>query len=179
MARLVDQGRVILRANPSALTGYDDTKPDLLNSQNGNYQFMSDSSGLLQVTDYATLTTATTTQAGNVKGYYQDSKLQQGELGSPILQDGAQYIAHNENNLPSPTSTVYPVANTTVYRNTDGTGAETTSYTYTWFTSGGPRTNQIQSQTTTLPVISAAQTDTIAWILHRMRRLRIQERGVR
>jgi hypothetical protein len=30
-----------------------------------------------------------------------------------------------------------------------------------------------------VPVICAAQTDTVAWILHRMRRLRIQERGVR
>lgn len=30
-----------------------------------------------------------------------------------------------------------------------------------------------------VPVISAAQTDTVDWILHRMRRLHIQERGVR
>ena len=30
-----------------------------------------------------------------------------------------------------------------------------------------------------VPVICAAQSDTVAWILHRMRRLRVQERGVR
>jgi hypothetical protein len=30
-------GRIILRAEPSALTGYDDTKADLLNSVMGHY----------------------------------------------------------------------------------------------------------------------------------------------
>jgi hypothetical protein len=40
-----------------------------------------------------------------------------------------------------------------VYRNTDGTGAETTSYAYTWF----PNTVGEQSVTTTAPVISAGQ----------------------
>jgi hypothetical protein len=34
-------GRVILTANPSALTGYDDSKADLLNSVNGTYTYRS------------------------------------------------------------------------------------------------------------------------------------------
>ena len=46
-----------------------------------------------------------------------------------------------------------PEATYTVYRNDDGTGAETTSYAYTWYTG----TVQMESMTTTLPVISAAQ----------------------
>ena len=37
-----NQGRVILRAEPSAVTGYDDTKADLLNSVSNNYQYLSD-----------------------------------------------------------------------------------------------------------------------------------------
>src|SRR5262249_34721703 len=41
----------------------------------------------------------------------------------------------------------------TVYRNTDGTGGETTSYSYTFFTG----TNQVQSMTVTKPGISATQ----------------------
>jgi RHS repeat-associated protein len=49
--------------------------------------------------------------------------------------------------------TFYPVANKTVYRNTDGTGAETTQYAYTWF----PGTARGQSKTVTKPVVSAAQ----------------------
>ncbi len=48
---------------------------------------------------------------------------------------------------------VYPVASETSYRNTDGTGAATTSFSYTWFTG----TAQIQSETVSKPVISAAQ----------------------
>ena len=80
-------------------------------------------------------------------GYYQDTKIQQGETGSTILQAAQQYIAHTASGV-----TIYPVANTTRYRNTNG-GAETTSYSYTWFTN----TNQIQSQTTTLPTISSGQ----------------------
>jgi YD repeat-containing protein len=49
--------------------------------------------------------------------------------------------------------TVYPIASSTVYRNTDGTGAETTSYAYTWFTYQA----RPQSMTVTRPTISAAQ----------------------
>ena len=40
-----------------------------------------------------------------------------------------------------------------MYRNSDGTGAETTAYSYTWFW----ETVQEQSETTTLPVISTAE----------------------
>src|SRR5262249_52683797 len=39
------------------------------------------------------------------------------------------------------------------YRNTDGTGGETTTYTYTF----DPGTVQVQSRTTALPAISAAE----------------------
>ena len=45
------------------------------------------------------------------------------------------------------------MATQTVYRNTNGTGPETTSYTYTWFSG----TTQMQSETVTKPVISAAE----------------------
>jgi RHS repeat-associated protein len=141
-------GRIILKANPSALTGYDDTKADLLNSQSGNYQYMSDNSGLVEVTDYGTSTTATSSSAGDVLGYYKDTKLQQGELGSPMLQRTDQYFSQTANGV-----TVYPMATRTVYRNTDGTSAETTSFSYTWFAG----TVQQQSVAVSLPVVSAAQ----------------------
>lgn len=139
-------GRAILRALPSAITGYDDTKSDLLNSVSNNYQYMSDNSGLVEITDYAASTTATSSTPGNVAGYLQDTKIKQGELGTAILTSAQQYIAHTANSI-----TIYPPANTTGYRNTDGTGTETTSYSYTFFTS----TNQIQSISTTLPAGTA------------------------
>jgi len=141
-------GRVILRALPSAITGYDDTKSDLLNSVSSNYQYMRDSSGLVEITDYASSTTATPSTPGNVAGFLQDTKIKQGELGTTILISGQQYYSHTANSV-----TIYPTANSTRYRNTDGTGAETTSNSYTFFTG----TNQIQSIAISLPVISSSQ----------------------
>jgi RHS repeat-associated protein len=48
---------------------------------------------------------------------------------------------------------IYRVAATTIYRNADGTGAETIRYNYTWL----PGTTRLLSMTTTLPVVTAAQ----------------------
>src|SRR5205085_491518 len=98
--------------------------------------------------DYYASTTAGEATAGGAANYLQDVKVQQGELGAGVLQEQWQYYAHTAGG-----ATVNPVATDTVYRNTDGTGAETTSSAYTWFTG----TAQPQSVTITLPVVSAAQ----------------------
>jgi RHS repeat-associated protein len=143
-----NQGRVILQANPSAVTGYNDGYADLLHNQNGHYQYLSDHSGLITLYDYASTTTATESAPGRVAGYQQDSKIEQGQLGTPILQESMQYFAHTANGI-----SVDPLATDTVYRNTNGSGAETTRYGYTWYANSV----QMQSMTTTLPVISAAQ----------------------
>jgi RHS repeat-associated protein len=141
-------GRLILQANPSAVTGYNDSYADLLDqNQVGDYGYLSSTTGLIQLTDYYSSTTATETTPGGAAGYYQDTKLEQGKAGTPILQSSAQYFAHTAG------MTIYPVATSTVYRNTDGTGAETTSYAYTWYTG----TTAMQTKTVSLPVISAAE----------------------
>jgi RHS repeat-associated protein len=143
-------GRLVLSAWPSAVTGYDETKPDLLNNVNGSYQYLSSSSGLIETTDYYASTDSTindTTPSG-VAGYIQDVKIQQGQTGTPALQSSVQYYKHSGAN-----ATVYPVATQTVYRNPDGTGAETTSYAYGWFANS----TRMQSETVSKPVISAAQ----------------------
>ncbi len=143
-----DQGRVISMANPSAVTGYDDSHADLLNNQNGHYQYLSDNSGLITRYDYYSTTTATETTPGGVTGYQYDTQIQQGQQGTLIPQEKFQYFAHTANGI-----TVNPLATDTVYRNTDGTGGETTSYSYTYFAG----TVQMQSMTTTMPVISTSQ----------------------
>ncbi len=141
-------GRPLWRALPSAVSGYDDTKPDLLDSVNGNYQHLRDSAGLIETTAYYTSTTATETTPGGVSGYFQERKLQRGETGTAVLQETRQYWVHSGGG-----ATVYPVASATVYRNTNGTGAQTTSLSYTWFASS----TQMQSLTLSKPVISTAQ----------------------
>jgi site-specific DNA recombinase len=65
------QGRIDLLAAPSALTGFDESSPDLLVSTNGNYQYLSDTDGLIQIISYYTTTTATETTPGGVAGYEQ------------------------------------------------------------------------------------------------------------
>src|SRR5205823_2368091 len=97
--------------------------------------------------DYATSTTATSMAAGDVASYLKDGKVAQGETATAILVAGQQYISRTGG------STVYPVASTTAYRNTDGTGGETTSYSYTWQSS----TDLPQSVAVSAPVVSSGQ----------------------
>jgi hypothetical protein len=142
------QGRLIEEAEPSAVTGYSDGNADLMNfQQDGTSMYLSNSSGVINLYDYGASTTATSTTPGDVLGYAKDDKVQVGQVGTPILLDSTQYIANTANGV-----TVYPQATSTVYRNADGTGAETTTDTYTWYAG----TNQIQSDTTTAPVVSGA-----------------------
>jgi YD repeat-containing protein len=146
--RYDNNGREVLHAQPSAVSGYDDTRADLLNNQSGNYQYLRDSSGLLIVTDYGTSTTATSSTLGDVTGFRKDVKVQQGETGTAILQNARQYFTHSNGSV-----SVAIVGSTTAYRNTDGTGGETTSSTFTWFSG----TNLVQSATVSLPTISSGQ----------------------
>jgi hypothetical protein len=88
------QGHVILEADPSAVTGYSDAYADLLHNVSGAYQYLSNSSGKITLFDFYAATTATETTAGGVTGYEQDVKLEQGQQGTPILQETWQYFAH-------------------------------------------------------------------------------------
>jgi hypothetical protein len=119
-------GRILLQAQPSAVTGYNDSYADLLNNQNGLYQYLSNTSGLLTKYDYCASTTATETTAGGVAGYQQDVNLLQGQQGTAVEQSSTQYFLHTAGGI-----SVAPTATATVYRNTGGGGGETTSYAYT------------------------------------------------
>jgi hypothetical protein len=132
-------GQLTLAAEPSAISGYNDTYADLLDNVNGVYQYLNNSSGLITRYDYYTT---------GVPNTLQDAKIQQGQSGTLSLQETWQYFAYSYNG-----QTIPFVASDTVYRNTDGTGAETTSYSYTWYSG----TAQIQSETDTAPVISSTE----------------------
>jgi RHS repeat-associated protein len=142
------QGREILEAAPSAISGFDENRPDLLNNQAGNYTYLYENTGLIATATYYTSTTAGDTTPGGVAGYVNQTSLQRGEVGTSVLQSTTQYFHHTVNGV-----TVNPVATQTVYRLTNGTGTETTSYAYTWFTG----TTQMQSATVTYPIIGTTQ----------------------
>lgn len=142
--RYDDDGRLVLHARPSAITGYSESYADLLHSVSGNYEFLSDNGGLIEKTSYASITTATTTTAGDAAGYEQSRSLQQGENGTPVTQQAKTYIA-----VTGSQGTIYPIASTTAYAES----ARTTSYSYS-YASG---TTQLQSRTTTYPTVSTGQ----------------------
>jgi RHS repeat-associated protein len=142
-------GRLILEAGPSAVASYVPYQTDLgviLNS----------SDGLINLTDYYPsdpndandpYTPATTTTAGGVAGMIQDTKIQHGTSGTPILQSSMTYLVHSDANGV----TIYPVAASTVYQTTDGGNPETTTYAYnSWY----PNTNQVQDESVTLPTVT-------------------------
>jgi len=149
-----NRGRQILAAMPSAITGYDETKNDLLNfdAGTGRYQYLRDHDGLIQITNYYTSTTATPTTPGGVAGYVQFTKIKKGQLGTEIKLTEATYIKRT--GTGSGNRTVYPVADQYIYPDeNDPTRRIKTSHAYTWYTNK----TQVQQRTTTLPVVPVDQ----------------------
>jgi|GEM_PF-6501179 len=146
--RYDNSGHVILRADASGVSGYNDTYADLVNYGAGGSTYLNANSGLFTVYSYYTTTTATATSAGGVAGFEASEGISQGQLGTVVAQEAWNYFQQTVNG-----ATDTPVATDTVYRNADGTGAQTTSYAYTWYSG----TTQEQSVTTTLPVVTTAE----------------------
>ncbi|MFO0847175.1 MAG: RHS repeat-associated core domain-containing protein [Gemmataceae bacterium] len=143
--RYDDRGRLVLEAEPSAVTGFDPSNPDLVGYSGGNASYLADAAGLVLTWAYATATTATTTSAGTVTGYLTQSAIQRGETGTPVPQVAQTYLLRPDAGAV--------VASETRYRNDDGTGGQTTTYSYTWQGS----TAAEASVTTTLPTVTTGQ----------------------
>ncbi|MCE2727741.1 MAG: hypothetical protein LW698_13330, partial [Planctomycetaceae bacterium] len=122
--------------------------PDLLNEVAGNFQYISDTSGLIEVTTYATATTATATLAGSVDRFVSSTAVMRGDLGTPVTQEAFTYFVQSGGG-----STVMPLATRTTYPSTNTADAQTTTYAYTF----APGTTQIVSQQTMLPMVTTAQ----------------------
>jgi RHS repeat-associated protein len=147
-------GRAIATINPSAIHSsfYNVSSP-------ASYEAYNDlglteggvlaGQGLIETTKFNSTTTATTSAAGSASGYLEADYIQQGLSGTPVEQDSYDYISRSD----SSGDTIFVSADSTVYRNTNGTGAETTTYSYTWDGS----TLQPAVITTSLPAITTAQ----------------------
>jgi hypothetical protein len=75
--------------------------------------------------------------------------VKQGDLGTTITQEAFTYFSQSA----SDGSMITPLATRTTFPSESTTGAQTTSYAYT-FASG---TTQILAQQTTLPVVNSSQ----------------------
>ena len=102
--------------------------------------------------------TATSSSAGGVNGYVQDTYVRNGETGSKIYQDSKDYIAQTAT-AANGGATVYEVADDTTYGNnatvlgTAGNDARVTAHRYNF--RGG--TTDVLSETTINPPIAATQ----------------------
>jgi RHS repeat-associated protein len=137
-------GQVALVADPSAVTGFSESYKDLVN-YGSSPTYLSASAGLISTTSYGTTTTATTSTAGDVSGFVSGTAVQQGTGGTPVPQSAQTYVE-------SPAGT-FVQATSTAYRNDGGSGAETTTMSYTWQGS----TAMPASVTTTLPTVTTAE----------------------
>ena len=126
-------------ANPSAVTGYNDSYADLLDYAGGSYAYLNASSGLI--------TTLRLLQQHDGDG---DDGGRRGRLSAGSVHP-ARPGRHADSPGDAGNTTPSPRAarrwrrwrRTRSTRNTDGTGAETTSYAYTWFSG----TAQMQTET--------------------------------
>ncbi|QDT44041.1 hypothetical protein Pan241w_41460 [Gimesia alba] len=137
-------GRVILQAEPSAISGYDEQYTDLLHYSGGSYQYLNNSTGLIHLYDFYT-----TTGSGAAEGYPSFTKIQNGENGTPIKLSKTEYSSHSANG-----NTIYLPSKEISYP--DESNQSTTisaSYSYTFHTG----TLQVKQKTITLPVISTSQ----------------------
>jgi hypothetical protein len=93
--------RVLTPFHLPAVSGYNPNAADLLDQSHvGDYAYLNNTTGLIELTDYCTTTTATETTPGGVAGYYEDTTIEQGKLGTPALQESRQYYAHSGGVVP-------------------------------------------------------------------------------
>lgn len=145
------KGRLLVKAEPSAVTTHYEGSPDLVNSPaspGGNAEAIADNTGLVHTFQFGNSTTATATAAGDADGYLKRESLGNGELGTLVPQHDYAYIER----VGSATTT-YPIALSTIYRNTGASGAEATTYSYTWHGTS----NQPASVAVAAPVVTGSQ----------------------
>jgi len=147
------RGLPIWRASPEAVvlpSNLADIEPyrDLVNQSNGNCQYISDSSGMIEVTSYFQSTTATATVANGADRFVSSTAVMRGEKGTPITQEAFTYYVQSAG-----VRTATTVAARTTYPTATTGGGQTTRYLYTWV----PGTTQLNSMTEYLPVVTAEQ----------------------
>jgi len=120
--------------------------------------YISDSTGYIERYHYGRVTTAgsdTTTgtgSAGDIAGFLKSTWIVQGEIdggGNDLIKQNAlTYYLHSDG-----TNTVSPLATSTVYRNTDATGGQTTTMGYSFAASS----LEMTAATVTHPIVTTGQ----------------------
>jgi RHS repeat-associated protein len=146
--RYDDHERPILVAYPSAVSGYSEVYSDLMNYSGGVSPYVNDTSGLIVKDSFYSATDATASTAAGVYGYYASENIQQGETGTAVPQEAWKYFTRTVSG-----NDVGFVGEDKRFRNDDGTGAQATTFSYTW----QGTSYQPDTITMTLPTVTAAQ----------------------
>jgi RHS repeat-associated protein len=143
-------GNLVLSAQASAVSSYDDTQADLGVS-------LKASDGLIHVYDYYTTTTAPeypasghASSGGGVEDYMRRMGVKNGSTGTSVWQSEITYVKKTVGGV-----TRYFTFESTRYADEAATDAETTTYQYTFF--GDTDVPTVATQTVVLPVISVAE----------------------
>ncbi|MEQ9410365.1 MAG: RHS repeat-associated core domain-containing protein [Fuerstiella sp.] len=145
-----DNYQTILIASPAAISGYDESKADLLDKTGGSYQYLRDSAGLI-----------TTYDRHAASGFLSRMSVQEGEQGSSTKLREWEYVLGGGNGSSSSSSSSGasgPVAHkawffskVTEYK--DASTPLETTLSYTWY----ENTAQIEEKTFTWPTVSTDQ----------------------
>ena len=149
-----DDARAVLHANPSAISGYDEQYADLLHEVDGNYEFLRDEEGLIELFEYDA-----------ASGYLTAEKIKEGEDGDEIKLREYEYVtcplcSGSSSSSSSSSSSgggclsAYFTSKATAYPDAvDQDKKLITTYSYTFHTG----TCQVKQKTTTLPSVSSGQ----------------------
>ena len=151
-----ENGNEILRAMPSAVTGYDESLDDLVGQQSGGtYTYLRNNDGLIRLKSYYSSTTATDTTAGGVDGYMASTSIQKGSQGTAIKTGLTKYLASDN----SSGEKTYVVGESESYPDTTNQDATkiTTTYSYQWYAPSGSQGVRMKERVTTLPSIPVSQ----------------------
>jgi RHS repeat-associated protein len=146
--RLEPTRRLVGSAGPGTVTGHSETLTDLVGYSGTGLgaTYLSSSAGAVTKAVLATATTATASTPGDVAGWVREEYVHRGTAEPGVKQAAYTYL------LAGDGKTYVPAA-TTVYRNDDGTGGQTTTLSYTWQGS----TAQPATVTTTRPAVTTGQ----------------------
>jgi RHS repeat-associated protein len=155
--RYNSDGQVAFTTDSSGLNGYSETKDDLVDYISGggsNALYLNDTTGLFTNYTYGTTTSAMDSSAGDVQGVLKTVSIQRGETNPFVVQSDTTYMTRTTGTKGTPSYyQTWKVSGATQYRNDNGTGAQTTSYAYSWQGS----TQQPAQVTVTRPTVTTAQ----------------------
>jgi RHS repeat-associated protein len=137
-----NKGRQLLAADPSAISGYDESTPSVAK--------LHPKTGLVRTSEYY----PENAPGGQPYGYLRYERIQEGSAGKPVLLKEYRYAPHSVGY-----EAIYPISQAIKYQSDSGDLAPAiTQYTYDkWYQIDGVDTFQIQQRTTIMPVVPTEQ----------------------